>query len=87
MIQPVITANQAIANKTMLTSPVFVGKMRENEPSDDIKPQAPVTVPVEAPVNEPSLSTDSAQKGEKLDIKFTGCREYSLYGNKVDYFA
>ena len=83
MIQP-ITANQAIANKTMLTSPVFVGKMRESEPNDDIKPQAPVTVPVEAPVNEPSLSTDSAQQGEKLNIKFKGCREYSRYGKKVD---
>ena len=86
MIQP-ITANQAIANKTMLTSPIFVGRMRENEPTDDIKPQVSVTVPVDAPVSEPSLSTDSAQKGEKLDIKFTGCREYSLYGNKVNYFA
>ena len=87
MIQPIISANQAIANKTMLTSPVFVGRTRENEPTDEIKAQAPVTVPIGASVEQPDLSTDSSQKGEKLDIKFTGCREYSLYGNKIDYFA
>lgn len=85
MIQPIITANQAIANKTMVTSPYFAGKMKEaDEPKEA---SAPVTCPVDCPACAPTTTTDSSTKGEKHDINFEGCREYSLNGNKINYFA
>lgn len=59
-IQPIITANQVIANKTRMTSPFSFGNVRNNE---------------------------YFAKGEKLDINCTGCREYSLNGKKINYFA
>ena len=82
-IQPIMTANQVIANKTMVAPRVVFGKMKNN----DEMPMQPalVTNPVAA---EPApVETDSAQEGEKLDINFKGCREYTLNGNKIDYFA
>lgn len=79
MIQPIITANQAIANKTMPVMPVTFGRVYV--PNDE------ENAPVQAPVDTTSITTDSTQKGEKLDINFTGCREYSLNGRKINYFA
>lgn len=87
MIQPIITANQAIANKTMMTSPVAFGKMKEADNTEETSSVSSVTSPVETPEAPSTLATDCSVKGEKLDINFTGCREYSLNGNKVDYFA
>lgn len=86
MIQPIITANQVIANKTMVTRPYFAGKMKEADDSKETANTTAVTNPIEAPVGAPA-TVDPSQKGEKLDINFTGCREYSLNGNKIDYFA
>jgi len=83
MIQPIITANQAIANRTMLVTPITFG--RTNALNLKHEDDAPVQVPVEAPAG--TITTDSAKKGEKLDINFEGCREYSLNGNKINYFA
>lgn len=83
-IQPIMTANQVIANKTMVAPRVVFGKMKNNDECAPVQ-NAPVTNPVTA---EPApVETDSAQEGEKLDINFKGCREYTLNGNKIDYFA
>lgn len=60
MIQPIITANQVIANKTRMISPIAFGKVKSN---------------------------DYFAKGEKLNINCTGCREYNLNVNKINYFA
>lgn len=76
MITP-ISANQIIAGRTMVTSPVVFGKMRESEDGEKSSLSNSPVPPV----------TASATKGEKLDINFTGVREYSLNGNKIDYFA
>lgn len=82
MIQPIFTANQAIANRTVMpVSSISFGraaKLKENEEPTPV--QAP-------PVDTASITTNSAEKGEKLDINFEGCREYSLNGNKINYFA
>ena len=85
MVQPILTANQVIANKTMVAPRVAFGKMKNNDECAPVQ-NAPVTNPVT--IGEPaSTETDSAQNGEKLDINFKGCREYTLNGNKIDYFA
>lgn len=93
MIQPIITANQAIANRTLMTSPYFAGKMNDVEvdltaPS---KVKAPVTNPVkgdeECECSAPTTTTDSSVKGEKLDINFGGCKATSHLGNNINYFA
>ncbi len=92
MIQPIITANQTV-NRSMPVSPVSAvsfGKMSEVEESDDREVSGvtnPVTSSVVEPSNPESVTCDSANCGEKLDINFQGCREYSLNGNKIDYFA
>ena len=78
MIQPIVTANQAIAAKTLAVSPIhFLGARKTDE---DGMP-TPVSIPTG------SVGTDSAKKGEKLDINCEGCREYSLNGQKINYFA
>lgn len=34
-----------------------------------------------------NMNNDFAKKGEKLDVNIEGHRQYSLNGNKIDYFA
>ncbi|MCD8024999.1 MAG: hypothetical protein LUE64_05645 [Candidatus Gastranaerophilales bacterium] len=72
MIQPIITANQAIAGKTRVTSPVGFNGTRKTSSSY---------------LESTPAKTDLSQKGEKLDVNCEGCRIHSLNGNKVNYFA
>lgn len=78
MIKPIITANQAIAAKTITVSPAyFTSRRNENT-------QGATTDPIKAPT--PTFPEQNDENG-KLNIKFTGERQYSLNGNKIDYFA
>lgn len=68
MIQPIVTANQAISNRTRMANPYFAGKVNSIHAASNVM-------------------TNRAAKGEKLDINCEGCREYSLNGKKINYFA